>query len=88
MIKEMQSALQRIEIDLANGDPVEAFVLLNEIVCEGVKAGYKAAVTDLAIWNDGEQFVGVMRTPLPTALKEVDGCIVIIDEAVTVMMTG
>lgn len=36
------------------------------------RSGYKDAVTNYAIWRDGEQFVGVLSRPLPRVLAEVD----------------
>lgn len=35
-------------------------------------AGYKAAVRAYAVWDDGEQLVGVMREPLHDVLTALD----------------
>jgi hypothetical protein len=35
------------------------------------KHGYKDAVTNYAVWKDGEQLVGVMQKPLKKVLEEV-----------------
>ncbi len=35
---------------------------------DGVKAGVEA----FAVWKDGEQFVGVLRTPLHKVLDEIE----------------
>lgn len=32
--------------------------------------GYIAAMTDLAVWKDGQQLVGVLRKPLAEAVEE------------------
>ena len=45
---------------------------LFEMEVEMYKRGYKDAVSNYAVWNDGEQLVGVMRRPLKTVLQEVD----------------
>jgi len=34
--------------------------------------GYAAATRDYAIWNDGEQTIGVRREPLKTALERIE----------------
>ncbi len=36
------------------------------------KEGYSDAIKNYAVWNNGEQFVGVMRRPLKTVLQEVE----------------
>lgn len=36
------------------------------------KAGYKDAITNYAVWRDGQQHVGVMNRPLKAVLEEVD----------------
>ena len=36
------------------------------------KDGYSDAVTEYAVWKDGEQFVGVLQKPLSQVLQEVD----------------
>ena len=35
-------------------------------------AGVRAGVTAFATWNNGEQFVGVLKKPLQKVLKEID----------------
>lgn len=51
----------------------------DDLYCEAAisrayREGFKSACRMLAIWNDGEQTVGVQRRPLQAVLDEVDKC--------------
>lgn len=46
--------------------------LLRNLAEEEYRDGYKQAVTNYAVWQNGEQFVGVKRRPLKAVLTEVD----------------
>lgn len=38
---------------------------------KGYRQGYIDAITNYAVWRDGEQYVGVLQTPLKEVIEEV-----------------
>ncbi len=45
---------------------------LRSELAKAYREGYAAAVREYAVWNDGEQFVGVQMRPLHTVLAEIE----------------
>ncbi len=50
----------------------EAEYALQKLKEKWYKEGYKDAVTNYAVWRDGEQFIGVLQRPLKTVFEEID----------------
>lgn len=63
-LDELKAVLQQ------DGDRLLLDDILNIVKNNAYDAGFVDAVTLYAIWNDGEQLVGTLRTPLKQALAK------------------
>ena len=55
-LKNVKTCLNGVEQDLTqDGGYEQAYVLLQKLVKDAVRHGYKQATLDLAVWNDGER---------------------------------
>ena len=50
----------------------EEIYITRKVLEKIYKEGYKDAVRNYAVWNNGDQFVGVLKKPLENVLEEVD----------------
>ena len=50
----------------------EEIYITRKVLEKIYKEGYKDAVRNYAVWNNGDQFVGVLKKPLENVLTEVD----------------
>ena len=63
---------EEIEVLVKEGRTSEILSLIQHFAADRYREGYKHALANYATWQDGEQYVGVLRTPLKVALDEVD----------------
>lgn len=80
-IHELKSCLNGISIDLNQDHYDDALLLLNTVMCDAVRVGYKLAVTEFATWNNGEQLVGALEIPLREVIEMIDNSKVVIAES-------
>jgi len=48
--------------------------LVKQAILEAAQIGYMQAVTEFAIWRDGERYIGVMEQNIKDIFKEISEC--------------